>query len=487
MLTESPIVLVSHQLEQSATAIRSDECHCACPDGGFTFVNPKTAYHQPLCHPQLHTQPLPNNHTLMFNPHRDQGLAILNAPALQIWQQFETPRCFYDLPISHDRIHVVEQLVNAGLLEVRETKLQPRKNAPQILSAWVHVTNECNLRCDYCYINKTADDMDEATGYSAVDAIFRSAHKYQFKKVKLKFAGGEATMNLKRVFAIHTYAQEQAQKTRLELETVILTNGVALGERAITEFERRGIRVTISLDGVGEAHDVQRKFANGKGSFRWVSRTLDRLVERGIKPFISITLSNRNAQDLPGVIQYVVERDLPFNINFVRENDCTASFAELRLNDDKVIASLRRAFTVLEENLPSRSLLGSLVDRAQFDQPHDKTCSVGDSYLVIDHKGNIAKCHMEIEKPITSVYADDPLAFIRTDQIGLQNISVEEKDGCRECEWKYWCAGGCPLLTFRVTGRYDVKSPHCRIYKAVYPGLLRLEGLRLLKLADRLS
>ena len=53
--------------------------------------------------------------------------------------------------------------------------------------------------------------------------------------------------------------------------------------------------------------------------------------------------------------------------------------------------------------------------------------------------------------------------------------------GCRDCEWKYWCAGGCPLTTYRATGRYDVKSPNCNIYKAIYPQAMRLEGLRLLK------
>jgi uncharacterized protein len=32
-----------------------------------------------------------------------------------------------------------------------------------------------------------------------------------------------------------------------------------------------------------------------------------------------------------------------------------------------------------------------------------------------------------------------------------------------------------------VTGRSDVKSPYCNVYKALYPEVLRLEGLRLLK------
>jgi type II secretory pathway component PulL len=37
------------------------------------------------------------------------------------------------------------------------------------------------------------------------------------------------------------------------------------------------------------------------------------------------------------------------------------------------------------------------------------------------------------------------------------------------------------LANFRATGRYDAKSPNCYIYKALFPEIMRLEGLRLLK------
>jgi uncharacterized protein len=36
------------------------------------------------------------------------------------------------------------------------------------------------------------------------------------------------------------------------------------------------------------------------------------------------------------------------------------------------------------------------------------------------------------------------------------------------------------VATYRATGRYDVQSPNCAIYQALYPELLRLEGQRLL-------
>ncbi len=145
------------------------------------------------------------------------------------------------------------------------------------------------------------------------------------------------------------------------------------------------------------------------------------------------------------------------------------------------------AFAVIEQSLPSRSLLTSLVDRANLAVPHMKTCSVGDSYLVFNQHGQVAKCQMKMGSPIADVNTENLLEVVRSDKSGIQNISVEEKKGCRDCEWKYWCAGGCPLETYRATGRYDVKSPNCNIYKTIFPEVLRLEGLRLLKGAGELA
>lgn len=480
MTYEVPRLWSSGQFLARNQGIERIECDCACSENGFSMGVAVTAADQVWQQAHLHHQPLSSQYTLLFNPFHDHGVAVVNQLAKEVWELFAAPQILSQLDSSI--VPFAQNMAQVGLLEPVGGQIRPYQGPPQTLSAWLHVTNECNLRCDYCYISKTDETMSQDVGYAAIDAIMRSAVNHHFQRVRLKFAGGEATLNLKLVFALHTYALEQVQKAGLDLEAVILSNGVAIGERAITEFEARGIRVMISLDGLGKFHDVQRKFVNGKGSFAWTSRTLDRLVERGIKPFISITVSDRNTDGVPDVVRYVLERELPFNINFFRDNACATHFEDLRLRDDHLIEAMFRAFDVIEANLPDHSLLGSLVDRAQFDRPHDKTCGVGDSYFTIDHRGNVAKCHMEIEKPVTSVYADDPLALIRVDQIGVQNVSVEEKEGCRTCEWKYWCAGGCPLLTYRATGRYDVKSPYCRIYKAIYPRLLRLEGLRLLKL-----
>jgi len=461
--------------------------NCACPDDGYQIVGPPTDFDRPLQIAWTHMQSLGSGTTLHFNPLRGQGVAVLNATAEALRLRFVRPQKIGDLGDDSSTQRAAMAMAELGVLEgvdALATKAQGRSTS---LSVWMHVTNDCNLRCDYCYVRKSDEDMSVTVGRDAVDAVFRSARRGGFARIKLKFAGGEATLNLKRVLDIHGYAKTVSERLGIPVDASILSNGVSIGPRTMEAIERGGIALAISLDGIGDVHDSQRKLVNGGGSFHQVNRTVDRLISRGIRPFISITLSGRNADGLADVVDYVATRELPFNINFYRDNDCSSSLKDLRLEDDKIIAAMTAGMAVLEGKLPEHSLLGILVDRAVFDRPHDKPCGVGENYLVVDHRGNVSKCQMEIERPVTTIWADDPLSMIRADQIGTLNPSVDEKEGCRSCEWRYWCAGGCPAAAFRATGRYDIKSPYCRIYKAVYPQLLRLEGLRLLNQYRKLA
>ncbi len=439
----------------------------------------------------LYRQKLNFDNDLFFNPVGVGGPVVLNHAAQNILDVFSRPMTIQDgLAFIPDgqvekTTSIVQNMIMLGLLS-SSSYTKPLNQTSKTLTAWLHVTNECNLRCDYCYITKTPDKMEIEHGKQSVDAVFRSALANGFQSVKLKFAGGESTLNFPLILELYDYAQSVGRGNSLGVTGVVLSNGVGITDRMINALQERRLRLSISLDGIGEFHDAQRKFINGKGSFHLVERSLDRLAARGLNPSITITVSNRNLDGLPQVVDFVLQRKLPFTINFYRENECSSGHMDLAYNDEKIIDAMRKAFLIIENNLPPHSLLGSLVDRARLDAPHNKPCGVGDSYLVIDQNGKVAKCHMEIERSITDVSMPDPLKLIQLDQVGIQNISVDEKEGCRDCTWRYWCAGGCPALTYRVTGRYDIKSPNCHIYKALFPEVLRLEGLRLLKYREQL-
>jgi uncharacterized protein len=348
------------------------------------------------------------------------------------------------------------------------------------LTVWLHVTNACNLDCPYCYVHKSTKMLSAADSRRALEAVFHTAQLHHLARVTLKYAGGEATLHFQRIRELHELAAQLATRLGIALDEVILTNGTLLRPQDADWCADHGIRIMISLDGIGALHDRLRTWPDGRGTFAQVQCTVDELLlPRGIRPHISMTVTGINAGGAPDVARWaVVERQLPLNFNFYRAHGPAAAQGDLAGEEGAVLAGLLAACAVIEDDLPTEPLLGGLLDRAQLF-PHRYACGAGRNYAVINHDGRLARCHMRLDETQPLQGEDDLLAL--TALGALRNLAVDEKEGCRDCAFRYLCAGGCPLETYRATGRWDVRSPQCAIVRQVLPAILRLEGLRLLK------
>lgn len=418
------------------------------------------------------------------------GVVVLNDAALAMAQHFRQPRILTDLPETWSKqwggeavAAALARMTQVGILTASDPAAAKPLDASTTLVAWLHLTQRCNLRCSYCYLSPGAQDMSLDTGKAALDATFRSASARGYRQVKLKYAGGEPLLRFSLVSDLHRHAQLLATRHGVGLDGVVLSNGTLLTATMVGTMKAMGLRLMISLDGLQPWHDRHRQHANGRGSFAEVLQAINLALDHDLVPEISVTISDVTVAGLPDLVAWLLERDLPFGFNYYREHACSMGRTDLRFNDQAMIDGMLQAFDVIERNLPRRSLLTSLVDHANLAAPHAYPCHAGRNYLVFDTQGRVAKCQMQIDQAVDTTKNADPLALVKDDAIGLQNPSIEQKAECRDCEWRYWCAGGCPLATWRATGRYDSRSPYCRIYQVLFPAALRLEGLRVLKYA----
>jgi uncharacterized protein len=441
--------------------------------------------------PSLYIQPCLDGKWLICNPIGSGRLAVLDSHAFLVFEKFRNGNTPSEIAhtMFEGSLATIAQLAawltSLGFLQnTTVTSLSDPEKKEDTLTAWLHVTNACNLRCHYCYISKTNEAMADDTAKRSVDAVMRSAVKHGFQRVMLKYAGGEASLQADSVFAIHDYAVEQARNYNLELHAQILSNGVFLSQRVIENIKQRNIGISISLDGVGTSHDSQRPFSSGKGSFKFVDQTVRRLLANAVIPHVLITVTQNNLPGMLDLMHYILDRELSFTISYYRDHECSTSRRDMQFGDEQMIATMHTVFALLAQRLPRQSLLNALIDKVNLVNTHHHTCGVGRNYLVIDQRGGVAKCQADIMHSVTTIDADDPLQLVKEDLKGIQNVPVEEKQGCRECTWRYWCTGGCPLLTYKATGRFDVKSPNCNIYQALIPEALKLEALRLLAYED---
>jgi uncharacterized protein len=434
------------------------------------------------------TRSLPGSHQATLSPTAAPSLAVLNAPAVHLLHAFDAGRTPGDvlahLPAAYSpaRSHAaIEDMIRLGLLVPAGAEPHLPPESPTILNAWLHVTNACNLDCAYCYVNKSGEAMSPQVGCQAVDAVLRAAVRHSFSTVRLKYAGGEPSLNSPLVVDLHTYARAQAERLGLALEGVLLSNGVDLSDRLLTMLLVQNIGLAVSLDGLDGSHDAQRPRSSGRGTARSVQRTLVRAQALSLLPDVTVTVTDRNLETLPETVAWLLAHEMPFALNFCREHDRMTNARALMAKDERLIDGVRCAFDVIEANPPSYSLLNCLLDRVQMAAPHHYPCAAAHNYLVVDQQGRVAQCQMAMDRPVSTIWSDDPLSDVQCAPGGVPGLSVEEKDGCMACEWRYWCAGGCPLQAYRATDRWDTRSPLCAVYRALMPDLLRLEGSRLLE------
>jgi uncharacterized protein len=439
------------------------DCDCACADPVISSALTFAPLQRLKKAKKIFFSTLDEEHALVFNCDNPVQPALLNRSAHALLNSLDKPlslsevqSAYVDLPPS-----LVEQVcatfVSLKLVDPLDMPaiIPAALSAQTPLTAWLHLTDRCNLRCAYCYLPHAPLDMSLEVGRDAIQAVFRSALAHGYRKVKFKYAGGEPLLRFDVLLDLHRYALVYGSQLSLEVEGVVLSNGTLLDEEKARALKENGLRLMISLDGIQEDHNLHRFYANGKGSFAEVSHAIELACAQGLIPDISITVSNRNAAGLAALIKWVLDRDLPFSFNFFRGNDLAAS--NLQFEEDTIIQGMLAAFDVIEENLPRRSILPSLLDRTNLSVSHRHTCGVGLNYLAFSPDGAVAKCQMQLRASVATNHSEDPLALIQADKTGIQNLDVDLKDECSLCQWRYLCTGGCPLETHRVTGSYRAK------------------------------
>jgi uncharacterized protein len=464
------------------------DCDCAC-----AWTAPLESGLEPARVPYVRTPetrsvPLSRNWQAVFNPAGPIGIAVLNQPIREVMAAFETPA----MPQQGvDRLEnigpevarqAIGSLIRAGLLQRVGWPLH-QVAQPATLSAWLHVTQACNLACRYCYVHKRTGAMSAEVGRSAVDRLAEVAVDHGYTTLKLKYAGGEPTLNFAVVEAIHDQAVHKAGEAGLKLEEVILSNGVGVSDAMLDSMAKAGMRLMVSLDGDADGHDRVRTRRTGGSPYAASIGTVDRALARGLRPSISVTITSLNLDGIAGAVAFALERSLPFNLNFYRE--CSPAAQPLpgkgASEPSSLVPDATRLTSTLQEVLSLIRMyptypcsLSSILDRTRLDTPHSRPCSAGRDYLVIDSVGRVSACQMLLGDPWSDLACRDPLSAVR--RRGTEVFQpVREGSTCQTCAWRTACSGGCPLL--RQTASHN---RYCQVYRNLFPELIRLEGTRLL-------
>jgi uncharacterized protein len=322
----------------------------------------------------------------------------------------------------------IDRLDRAGLVARREAALnslrtlQERLTAPsqqELLNAYVHVTDACDLACTHCYA-RSGPDRSAAMALDDVARLARQAVEAGFRK--LIITGGEPLVHPRRDTLLDLLAGLRA-KTGV-LETVLRTNLAGqLPPALLQRIAHSTDRVVVSIDGDETLHDARR----GAGAYARTLSNLHKLLaaDPSTRVSLSAALIAEEAQSQAGDAVRALGRELGLPVR-VKAVLPLGRAAEMGL------ASLCYSPTADPEEAVAWS-----------GQPAS-TCGLGmNLYVAPDGEcfpcyalAGVAGCALGNALP-------DGLATVLARNDRYRRFTVDTNRRCRDCALRYLCGGLC--------------------------------------------
>ena len=391
--------------------------------------------------------------------------------------------------------------------------LAPAPPHERVFDLWLHVTNDCNLDCPYCYIHKSAVHMDQDAMERTLGAIEAAARAGQTDRVHVRYAGGEPMLRLSALQQFHEAAIARCAAHGVRYSAAILTNGTVVPRGATAWVREAGIGVSVSIDGLGAGQDAMRPTRNGSGSWSHLERGLDAWQSAGIRPYGLVTLGEHNVEQAPELVDWLLARGLGFRLSLVRDLEWGAGVLDDRHGASRrheraplgrdtilqgealyaVVRPLMAAYDRIEAHVAACLDNGSrptpplrathrFCDLSPL-RPIRKACGAGSSYAAISQTGQLSPCQAALHHEAETSLLDGHRSIIEVARSHQPFGAFSREAGnptCASCRHQLSCAGGCPLLLHRRDGHIDGRSPYCEVFRAVIPRMVRIFALELL-------
>lgn len=166
-------------------------------------------------------------------------------------------------------------------IEHPETELLDYSLQSRVEYMILQVTQECNLRCQYCVYGGGYENRTHAHKFMSWELAKESLdyfidHSGQTKELTVGFYGGEPLLQMELIEQCVAY-MEQCVPDR-KVDYTLTTNGTLLTLERAKYFMEKDFHIVISLDGSKEDHDKNRIFRDsGKGSFEVIMKNLQKI------------------------------------------------------------------------------------------------------------------------------------------------------------------------------------------------------------------
>ncbi|MEC9490906.1 MAG: anaerobic sulfatase maturase [Halanaerobiales bacterium] len=323
----------------------------------------------------------------------------------------------------------------------------------------------CNLDCDYCYYLAKTELYPAANNFQMTEEILEEYIKQYIDsqpgpKVNFGWQGGEPTLRGLDFFKKAVKLQNKYAPAGWKIENSIQTNAVLIDDQWAKFLKENSFLVGVSLDGPAELHNKYRKDKEGKATHQKVLAGIEKLKEYKVEYNILAVVNDTNAKNPKEVYQFFKEIEADF-IQFIPivEQDKAANILSSSVGSKEYGRFLIEVFNewiddlgeiyvqIFEEALSAWAGFGA--NLCVFS----KECGKG---LVMEFNGDLYACdhYVEPEYKLGNINEKSILEMMNSEQQRQFGKAKKEKlnKKCLECDYLFFCNGGCPKNRIIDTG-----------------------------------
>lgn len=387
---------------------------------------------------------------LVFNPNVPAWL-VTNAAGAGILQLCDGTRSSSEikrlLPANTAMTEAgIEQFLTEAVDKKLFVKTRTIYAAPHfpLRSVYFNITEDCNLRCRYCY----AEERNKTEAWLTLADYQRIIREIRdlSPEVCITFTGGEPLLS-PRLMEVAAYAKN------MTMRTFLLTNGTLITRDNVRDIAGLFDDIKISLDGSQASVNDQTR---GAGTFDRVMQALGHLDSIGKNYRLSMTVTRKNIHDV-GAMGARFGGKLNYAPYFQRSS--------VQINQDLAITG-REYYLALREaaSINPYGEVGALI-RANINKRVIQKCSIADGNISIAANGDVFPCQLlHFAEFKAGNLLDASLAEIYTNSsvlLKLRELTVDKIDGCDDCPISLMCGGGCVARNFYENGKIDCAGDFC--------------------------
>ncbi len=311
----------------------------------------------------------------------------------------------------------------------------------------IFVTSKCNLKCKYCYEGneKSNINMTVDTANKTIEFIANRVKNLDVERpVNIVFHGGEPLLNFELIKHMLKCITEKIDR---EIIFSMTTNGTIMTDE-ITEYITDHINnISISIDGTRNAHDLNRTFYDGSGSYGIVIHNAKKLLLRDIDVRARMTFNSQNVDELYEGVKFLVEMGFKYIVP-------VADFYDKRWSEKDIETFKKQVIKIRNLKELNQEQHISLAEIELFNRKKGD-CFGGISNFTVAADGNIYPCTFSagISNFIIGNVYEDKLLENKVDE--FIRIYQEENECCLGCTRYEYCEGvRCKIFNKLITGDY---------------------------------